>query len=243
MTRARYAVWWACALLGACGQEGAGLVGGQVAGVPDGAVEGVIVYDGPVPRRFKKKRRAVVTAQLNPPRVLVTEKGLIADAVVTLESLEAARFAAAAAPLTVDVDQMGSVYSPHVVVVPVGGAVQFLNSDLILHNVHARTDAGTFAQRDMPPGSKWTLEVGSKERAISIGCNFHPWMAGHVRVVNTRLFGKSDLRGQFRIPNVPDGRYRVQIWHAALRAANELPMYIDVKDGRSSTLRLAVRAR
>ena len=150
---------------------------------------------------------------------------------------------AAASPSRVDVDQVGSVYAPHVAVVPVGGSVRFLNSDLILHNVHARTEAGTYAQRDMPPGSKWELEVGSRPQAISIGCNFHPWMAGHVRVVRTPFFGKSDLRGQFRIGQVPDGRYRVRIWHAALRAADDLPLHIDVKNGRASVLRLEVRAR
>ncbi len=228
----------------------AGCSGGEVVtvedwpeGPPGNSAYGVVAYDGQVPAKFLKKRRAAVMAQMNPPRVIATADGRIADAVITLESVAASAALAAKPPVTVDVDQEGSIYAPHVAVVPVGSSVRFLNSDRILHNVHLRHDAHTVDQRDMPAGEKWTLAAGDKARAISIGCNFHPWMSGHIKVVDTPYFGKSDERGRFVIGDVPDGRYRALIWHEELVAASDAPLEIEIKDGQAGPIRLLLSSR
>jgi len=246
MTRLLWSVSVAGVLLVACRGGEDPQVAHRPEDAPESSVHGVVGYDGPVPGRLLKKRRAVVGVQLNPPRVLATVDGRIADAVITLESVAAlAALAALAAkpPLTVDVDQAGSVYAPHIVVVPVGGSVRFLNSDLILHNVHVRRGASSVDQRDMPAGGEWRFAVGDQPGALAIGCNFHPWMAGHIKVVETPYFAKSDERGRFVISGVPDGRYRVRVWHADLVTAGDSPLEIEVEDGKAGPIRLLLRSR
>lgn len=243
MTRLSWSVSVAGVLLVACTAGEDPQVAHRPEDAPESSVHGVVNYDGPVPGRFLKKRRAVVGVQLNPPRVLATVDGRIADAVITLGSVAAIAALAAKPPLTVDVDQAGSVYAPHLAVVPVGGSVRFLNSDLILHNVHVRRGASSVDQRDMPAGGEWRFAVGDQPGALAIGCNFHPWMAGHIKVVETPYFARSDERGRFVISGVPDGRYRVRVWHADLVTAGDSPLEIEVEDGKADPIRLLLRSR
>ena len=44
-------------------------------------------------------------------------------------------------------------------------------------------------------------------------CNIHPEMSGAVVAVDTPYFGMSDRNGRVSIPNVPDGRYQLNVWY------------------------------
>ncbi len=113
-------------------------------------------------------------------------------------------------------DQKGLLFQPHILVVPLGSTVDFLNSDTVAHNVFwpsvggdkkAGHNLGTW-----PKGEKksWKFE---KAGAAPLFCNVHPEMSGAVVVSPTPYYAETDKSGNFKIENVPDGQYNVVAWH------------------------------
>ena len=52
----------------------------------------------------------------------------------------------------VELDQKGCTFVPRIVIVPVGGTVDFLNSDRLLHNIHATPKRNVSFNRTQPMG-------------------------------------------------------------------------------------------
>ncbi len=44
-------------------------------------------------------------------------------------------------------------------------------------------------------------------------CNVHSEMSGYIIVSPTPYFAQTDAGGNFKIDNVPDGKYTVVAWH------------------------------
>lgn len=59
----------------------------------------------------------------------------------------------------------------------------------------------------------YTVVVEHPELMLRLTCDVHSWMNVFVAVVNHPYFAVTDRAGQFEIPNVPTGHYRLQIWH------------------------------
>ena len=78
-------------------------------------------------------------------------------------------------------DQNGCVFIPRVVVVPAGGTVDFLNSDRLLHNIHATPKLNVSFNRTQPKDR--TIPVTfAKPEIVRIDCDLHSWMVGWVVV-------------------------------------------------------------
>lgn len=109
-------------------------------------------------------------------------------------------------------DQRKKRFAPHVVVVEVGGEVDFPNNDPFFHNVFSiyngkRFDLGLYASGEARP-------VTFNRPGVSyIFCNIHPQMSAVVLTLATPFYALSDAAGQFTLPDVPVGRYRLQVWH------------------------------
>ncbi len=108
--------------------------------------------------------------------------------------------------------QANKSFDPHVLVIQVGTVVRFPNKDPFLHNVFSLFDGKRFDLGFYEAGSSKTVPF---ERAgVSfLFCNIHPEMSAAVVVVDTPYFGKSDRAGRVSIPNVPDGRYQLNVWY------------------------------
>ncbi|MGA2102178.1 MAG: carboxypeptidase regulatory-like domain-containing protein, partial [Candidatus Sulfotelmatobacter sp.] len=107
---------------------------------------------------------------------------------------------------------------------PVGGKVEFPNHDPFFHNVFSLFEGKRFDLGLYESGT--TRFVQFDKPGISfIFCNIHAEMSAVVIALATPYYAVSDARGEFSIPNVPPGRYEVQIFHSAvapdaLRALN-----------------------
>jgi plastocyanin len=118
-------------------------------------------------------------------------------------------------PVKVDMDQKGCLFAPHVIIVPAGGTVEFLNSDRLLHNLHSvSTDNPTF-NRTQPRGRVIPVAF-SKPEIIQVNCDLHSWMRGWVVVADHPFYALSNEAGEFVLPNVPPGKYVLRIWQEAL---------------------------
>ena len=103
-------------------------------------------------------------------------------------------------------------FSPHLLVVQVGSSVEFPNQDPFFHNVFSLFEGRRFDLGLYEAGS--TRSVVFNRAGISyIFCNIHPEMSAVVIALNTSYYEVSDREGKIAIPNVPPGRYEINIWH------------------------------
>ena len=107
--------------------------------------------------------------------------------------------------------QKNKMFTPHLLVVPVGSSVAFPNADPFFHNVFSLFDGRRFDLGLYEAGSTRSV-VFSREGVSYIFCNIHSDMSAVVIALATPYFGLSDSHGEFHIKNVPEGDYDLHIW-------------------------------
>ena len=111
--------------------------------------------------------------------------------------------------------QKNKSFHPSLLVVPVGGKVEFPNQDPIFHNVFSLFEGKRFDLGLYESGT--TRFVQFDKPGISyIFCNIHAQMSAVIIAVNTPYYGISDARGEISIAHVPPGRYDLQVFHTAV---------------------------
>lgn len=122
------------------------------------------------------------------------------------------------APKTpVTLDQKGCVYVPHVMGIMVGQPYRILNSDGILHNVHALPKINRGFNRPMPATVKESSATFDKaESVFQIKCDVHPWMNAYVGVFTHPFFSTTKADGKFTIAGLDPGTYEITAWHERL---------------------------
>jgi len=134
-----------------------------------------------------------------------------ADAVVYIDAIPDKTFPAPEAH--VEMDQENLVFTPHVLPVLKGTAVDFKNSDAVLHNVFSPDKCcEQFNLGSWPQGQKRSYTFKSLCVATLL-CKVHPEMEGFVIVLPTPYFAVTDKTGAYSIKDLPDGKYTVKVWH------------------------------
>jgi plastocyanin len=111
--------------------------------------------------------------------------------------------------------QHNKMFEPSLLVVPVGGKVEFPNHDPFFHNVFSLFEGKRFDLGLYESGT--TRFVQFDKPGISyIFCNIHAQMSAVVIALATPYYGISDVHGDLTIANVPPGRYDLQIFHSAV---------------------------
>jgi plastocyanin len=131
--------------------------------------------------------------------------------------------------------QKNKSFQPSLLVIPVGGKVEFPNHDPFFHNVFSLFEGKRFDLGLYESGT--TRFVQFDKPGISfIFCNIHAQMSAVVIALATPYYAISDARGNLNIPDVPPGRYEVQIFHTAVApdALHALNREITVTDGDTS---------
>ncbi len=195
-------------LLLSCGLLGPCLAGG---------VKGRIVFAGTPPAPLKVPvtiDQYLCGNEKLADDLQVSSNREIRNAVVWIENAPAG---AAPAPTTgkVEVDQKACAFVPRIVVVPAGGTVDFLNSDRLLHNIHATPKLNVSFNRTQPMGR--TIPVTfAKPEIVKINCDLHSWMTAWVVVAAHPHYAVTGADGRFAFDNLPPGQYQLQIWHERL---------------------------
>lgn len=149
------------------------------------------------------------------------------DAVVFLESPDAAR---AAKPLpAVEMAQKDKNFVPEQLTVTRGTSVQFPNRDTVRHHVYSFSPAKRFELK-LYTGTPANPVAFDQTGVVVLGCNIHDEMIGWILVVDTPYFGSTAINGQARLNDVPEGSYRLRVWHNRLpvgAAAFEQPLRLD----------------
>ena len=145
-------------------------------------------------------------------RVSVVDKGgrPAGDLSETVVYVEGAK--ANIRPTKATMTMKAKAFLPRVVVVPVGGTVEFPNQDPIFHNVFSVSGENRF-DLDLykrPKSASWTFQHPGIARVY---CNIHPQMSGIIVVRDNPYFAKAGADGTFVLENVPAGKYVLKAWH------------------------------
>jgi plastocyanin len=123
-------------------------------------------------------------------------------------------------PKPEQIEQIDLEFVPGVKAIQAGTAVSFPNRDKVRHHVYSFSPPKRF---DLP------LYAGTPEQpvlfdtpgVVTIGCNIHDWMVGYIYVAESPYFAVTAADGTALLAGLPDGRYRVRVWHAQLGSSEE----------------------
>lgn len=116
---------------------------------------------------------------------------------------------------TVVMDQYGMQFVPEIVLARPGQPVAFTNSDDTPHIVTVRAEGSSSTLLDEATDVGTRLDITfDRSGAYDVSCGMHPGMAGIVLVTEASYSALADRDGAWRIPDVPPGRYALDIWSA-----------------------------
>jgi len=192
-----------------------------VAAVPAGAgvIRGVVVFTG----ALEQKKLPVTIDQYicgkekQAEDLLVGAQRGVRNAVVWLQTPPPGAHWPNA-PVRVEMDQKACSFVPRVVLVPVGGTVEFLNSDRLLHNLHSASKDNPTFNRTQPRGRAIPIAF-AKPEIVRVDCDLHSWMRAWVVVADHPFYALTGEAGEFELPSVPPGKYTLQIWQEKLGIA------------------------
>jgi plastocyanin len=136
------------------------------------------------------------------------------NSVVYVDAIPGKTFPAPSKSVTVS--QRGLAYVPHIVVIQEGTTVDFQNDDSVQHNVFWPSVGGN--KKDghnmgtWPKGDKRSFKF-DHAGVVPLLCNVHSEMSGFIIVSPTPYFAQTDSAGNFKIDDIPDGKYTVVAWH------------------------------
>jgi plastocyanin len=111
--------------------------------------------------------------------------------------------------------QKNKRFHPSLLVIPVGGKVEFPNRDPFFHNVFSLFEGKRF-DLGLYEGGTTRFVQFDKPGVSFIFCNIHAEMSAVVVALATPYYAISDSHGDLSIPNVPPGRYELQVFHASV---------------------------
>lgn len=211
-----------------------------------GTVEGRVFFTGgaPEPERIRVTKDPQVCggSKLSEEFIVSPDGGGLKNVVVLILGV-----GEAPEPSSIEIDQEGCVYVPHVQVATPGATLLLTNNDATLHNVHGYLMIDEDSRRTVfniaQPAPQDPASPISTRRQLRfpgvyrIECDVHPWMLSHVIVHENSFYAITDESGGYTIPDVPPGTYTVQIWHEGLGMVERS---ITVTEGRASTLDLPI---
>lgn len=113
---------------------------------------------------------------------------------------------------SVEFDQKGCMFDPHVLGVMKGNEVRVKSSDPVGHNVHTLL-RNTSVNQSLPQGGTLPVKIERGDgRPGQVVCDIHNWMSAWWLTLDNPYFAVTDAKGEYEIKNVPAGEQKVVVW-------------------------------
>jgi plastocyanin len=191
-----------------------------------GAIVGWVAYQGTPPKpkaiNFGAEK---ICGDLNRDKspfyetLVINPNGTVKGTLVTIRGKVAGEYKPPAEPAVVD--QVGCIFTPHVVGVMVGQDLEFRNSDPVSHNIRGTPTRNQAFNNVFASKVSSKTKFDSPEIGIPLKCDIHFWMSGFVHVSQHPFFAVTGDDGSFIIPDVPPGDYTLLAWHETLKTQTQ----------------------
>ena len=208
-----------------------------------GTVAGTVRLTGTVPELPVLpvlRNQSVCGEDRSDPALLLGRDNGVANVVVSLVGVTRGKpMEPLAEPATLD--QVACIYVPYLQVVPVGTTLRIVNSDPILHNVHAFLNGTESLFNLAMPIQDYRIDRSlDTPGTISVKCDAgHTWMSAYIVVEEHPYYSLTTEEGRYSIEDVPAGAYRLRLWHAWL-GETEVP--IEVEANATATVDVELNA-
>ncbi len=123
---------------------------------------------------------------------------------------------------TVELDQDGCLYKPHVLGIQAGQTLSILTKDPTTHNIHPMPKNNREWNMSQPPNAAPIEQRFTRsEIMIPVKCNQHPWMRAYIGVTKNPFFAVTRSDGTFTIKGLPPGEYTIEAWTATYGAQEQ----------------------
>jgi hypothetical protein len=174
-------------------------------------LEGHFEKPGPLP---VYKNRDFCGSQVSNESLLVGSRRGLKNVVLIISG--ARRVTEENQPKNLVLDNKNCAFVPHVQVAPLGSEIVLLNSDPILHDVHARIGSETLFNEGLPTWRQVKKRL-TRTGIVTIQCEvLHTWMSAYIVVTSSPYFALTNKEGEFVIEGVPAGIHKIDIWHEKL---------------------------
>jgi len=191
-------------------------------------IRGLVVFDGEPPKRSEIKISAAGCNHETGTALkenLVVNDGKVQFAYVYVsKGLKDQEFEAPKEP--VFLDQVGCMYTPHVLCIQTGQPLHVRNSDETLHNVNWPDG------NKMQPAGSDPLEIQYERDSVGImyRCDIHPWMSAFLCVAEHPYHQVTGEDGSFSLPEIAPGSYQLSLWTEKYKKDADRPTF-DVPPG------------
>lgn len=182
--------------------------------VPEGGtLAGRVRFTGEPPRAepIPVRKNSDVCGEHKASQALMVGPGKgVRNTVVYLEGVERGKKAP-----DLELDNARCLFVPHVAAVMAGAKVRVKNGDTVLHNTHGFLDRLTVFNVALPNKDQ-IIDITQRIKkvgVVDVQCDAHTHMRAWLVVRDNPYFAVTDDSGQFRIADIPPGRYRVVVWH------------------------------
>ncbi len=141
--------------------------------------------------------------------------------VVYLESAGTQRLAYTLPKRPLELHQKDASFSPTFLVIAAGETVVMPNDDVIFHNVFSYSTPNDFDLGLYPRGES-RAKTFQYPGVVRVYCSIHESMNATIFVAPSIWHAIADAKGDFTIPDVPPGTYRLRTWNRRLPPASQL---------------------
>lgn len=210
-----------------------------------GTISGVVRYDSAAPpRRLLKVTTSEDICHSDPifsEDLVVSKEGGVQWAVVSIRKIKAGKpFPGPSEPGGKPaMGQEGCVFTPHVVIAPIGQDILLLNDDGVLHNVHTWPRKNRSKNIAMPGSVTQLTTTFRRPERIKVTCDVHPWMVGWFIATDHPYNAVTTKDGIFKLTDIPPGTYTLEVWHETLKSQEQI---VTIESGETTNIEFVLDA-